>query len=87
MLSTQGFITPPNLPLPQGEEYPPSWIKRGEGGVTSIDCNNKFIARDVHPIMRQLKIVSIAIYYFLRFYTKTSTKSEGQIFILTRYKY
>jgi len=54
MLRTQGFITPPNLPLPQGEEYPPSWVKRGEGGVTSIDCDHNFIARGVHPIMRLL---------------------------------
>jgi hypothetical protein len=27
-------LTPPNLPLPQGERHTPSWVKRGGGGVT-----------------------------------------------------
>jgi len=54
MLSKQGFITPPNLPLPQGEEYPPSWVKRGEGGVTFVNYDHKFIAMGVHPTMRLL---------------------------------
>ena len=26
----------PNLPLSQGEEYPPSWVKRGGRGVTPV---------------------------------------------------
>jgi hypothetical protein len=43
------IITPPNLPLSQGEGYTPSWVKRGEGGVTPIDSNRMFIAEGAHP--------------------------------------
>jgi hypothetical protein len=31
-----GFITPPNLPLPQGEGFAPSWVKRGKGALPGI---------------------------------------------------
>ncbi len=43
MLPTQGFITPPTLPLPQGEEYSP--LKLRGRGVTSIDFSPELITK------------------------------------------
>jgi hypothetical protein len=44
MLPTQGFITPPTLPLPQGEEYSPLKL-RGGRRVTSINFSPELITK------------------------------------------